>query len=204
MRNNRRPLVTCGLLLLSCIVSIVCARILFTAPIPRGGAVNLNDLLLDVSSLPPYTEVWEGPSRLPRDPSLDLNSEDNLSIFFELPGSSRPSSHFLYKFPNTLSSWWAYGSALRFAFYDPSRYNWKTPDGWSYKSPNADDFNFKCAEIESYTTPNPSMFTRCSALARYGEIISEFSTPLVPKVMELDDVERILREIDEHMANQLK
>ena len=36
------------------------------------------------------------------------------------------------------------------------------------------------------------------------ELISEFSTPLVPSVMELKDVERILREIDARMEKYLR
>lgn len=205
MRNNRRPLATCGFLLLSCLVTIICLRLLFTVPIPRTEQVNLYNLTLSLAAFPFATEIWEGPMRMPRDPSIDLNSEDNLSVFFKLAGSNRLSSHFLYKFPNAFRSWWEFGTAHRVWFYDPNRYNWETPPGWSYQSPIADAFTFKCAEIESYSQDIETLtITRCTAVARYGEFISKFSTPLVPGVMELDDVERILREIDNRMVAHLK
>lgn len=206
MRNTRRPLVTCGLLLLSCILSIVCARFLFTVPVPRVGDVNLYELSLSLAVFPSTTEISEGPMRMPRDPSIDLNSDDNLAVVFDLPElSDRRSSHWLYRFPNEFRAWWEFGVAQRVGFFEPNRYKWETPIDWTYSSPIADAFTFKCAETESYdrTAKSPTI-TQCTAIARYGEIISEFSTPLVPNVMELDDVERILREIDAKMATGLK
>lgn len=134
---------------------------------------------------------------MPRDSAVDLNSEDNLEVFFNLPmNRGGASEHYLYKFADGVRARSKYQGALAIAFLQDID-DWRVPEGWTYTTPIADEFMFRCG------TDDFLQVTRCSALARYDEVISEFSTPLVPGVMTLEDVEQILREIDRRMA-QLK
>lgn len=167
-------------------------------PTSRAVHVNLADLLLNLSSMPPNTKAPEGPKKMPRDADIDLNSEDNLAIFFNLSTDHGGySEHFLYKFRDSVEARSKYQGSAQVAYLSDI-YDWHIPEKWTYTSPTANQFMFRCGTDEFFQV------TRCTALARYHEIISEFSTPLVPGVMELKDVERILREIDSRMEKHLR
>ncbi len=72
----------------------------------------------------------------------------------------------------------------------------ETPQGWGYQSSVANESKFLC-----YTKKNEPPY--CSWLAYYDEYYVEFSAALIPGKMSLQDVERIVKIIDDKMAQYL-
>ena len=67
-------------------------------------------------------------------------------------------------------------------------YNYFFSDGWTFTHPKADENYIVCSEVND----NPY----CTWVGRYRQIIIEFSTFLIPERMTLDDMNRIVKEID--------
>lgn len=72
------------------------------------------------------------------------------------------------------------------------------PQGWTYRPPHADRFEFGCEGGDGSVQPEG-----CSFIARYEEYIIVFSTPIA-SYMTLDDLQRIIEVIDCEMANYLQ
>ena len=73
----------------------------------------------------------------------------------------------------------------------------ETPDEWTYESQLADESDFRC-----YYYSNTS-FPLCWWVARYDRIVVEFNSWLVPGYMTLEDMEKVVREIDENAGRQI-
>lgn len=79
-------------------------------------------------------------------------------------------------------------------FYNQrTTYNFTFPDGWTLTHPEADENYFIC------TGGNDNFC--CTWVGRYRQIIIEFSTFLIPERMTLDDMNRIVEEIDGKAGN---
>lgn len=72
------------------------------------------------------------------------------------------------------------------------------PQGWNYRPPHADRFEFGCEGEDGIAQPE-----WCGFVLRYEEYIIVFSTPIA-SYMTLDDLQRIMEVIDREMANYLK
>ncbi len=72
------------------------------------------------------------------------------------------------------------------------------PQGWSYRPPHADRFEFKCWGGDGIAKPE-----LCSFILRYEEYIIVFDTPIAD-YMTLDNLQRILEVIDHEMTNHLE
>ncbi len=72
------------------------------------------------------------------------------------------------------------------------------PQGWIYRPPHADRFEFKCWGGDGIAKPE-----LCSFILRYEEYIIVFDTPIVD-YMTLDDLQRVLEVIDQEMTRHLK
>ena len=77
--------------------------------------------------------------------------------------------------------------------------SWQTPEALHYSSATADEFQLACARIKCSFCLEGEL-TSCGVLARYGSFISQFSVQMVPKYMTYDQLETMLRTIDERMA----
>lgn len=72
------------------------------------------------------------------------------------------------------------------------------PENWHYKSMVADQFTFSCFKYPSSEYPD------CTWDARYEEFIIEFEIEWVPGVVDLEDIEKMISEVDQIMAEHLQ
>ncbi|MGB9873196.1 MAG: hypothetical protein ACPLYD_16260 [Anaerolineae bacterium] len=72
------------------------------------------------------------------------------------------------------------------------------PQGWSYRPPHADRFEFGCRGGDGSAQPE-----WCGFIVRYEEYIIIFDTPIA-SYMTLKDLQRIMEVIDREMADYLK
>jgi hypothetical protein len=72
------------------------------------------------------------------------------------------------------------------------------PEGWSYRPPHANRFEFGCEGGDGVAQPE-----RCSVLLRYKEYVIVIFTPIAD-YMTLGDLKRILELIDQEMATYLQ
>lgn len=72
------------------------------------------------------------------------------------------------------------------------------PQGWTYRPPHADRFEFGCEGGDGIAQPE-----WCGFILRYEEYIIVFSTPIAD-YMTLEDLQRIMEVIDREMADYLK
>jgi len=154
---------------------------------------DMRDLIVDVSFLPDGWYVDFPPQPCPK-PGRE---EASLCVQFRRKGFEALAQHELARFPNKrkAASEWQRGEG----FFSAGRLTpWETPTELPYKSFVADQFQFACADIKA-----ASQFRLCQAKGQYGEYISMFSTWVAPEYMTFQDVEGILKAIDERMAKGL-
>lgn len=72
------------------------------------------------------------------------------------------------------------------------------PQGWSYRPPHADRFEFGCRGGNGRAQPE-----WCGFIVRYEEYIIVFDTPIA-SYMTLEDLQRIMGVIDREMTDYLK
>ena len=151
------------------------------------------DLLIDPSDMPEGWEVSENsPSRIldylaGRDPAT---ADDASGILFLADKPYVPwheTVHDVYRFKTLGVAKHVYESFDR----------GETPPGWTYKSPVAKESKFLCHTKKQG-------LTYCTWVAYYDEYYVEFAVALIPGKMSLEDVERIVKIIDEKMAQYLK
>ncbi len=160
-------------------------------PTIRTPAVDMRDLMLDAAALPPGWRVVRGPEPLPKRSWGD----ENLSVGFQAPGEKGFAYHYVFKFRNAASAMYGHFWILRIGHLLPVGWEARQiPAEWTYQSPLADDWQFGCVDY--------SVTTSCGAIARYNEYISVFETSM--SSMTLEDLEHVLRAIDERMARYLK
>ncbi len=73
-----------------------------------------------------------------------------------------------------------------------------TPEGWAYRPPHANRFEFGCEGGDGVAQPE-----RCSLILRYEEYVIVLSTPIAD-YMTLEDLKRVLEVIDREMADFLQ
>jgi hypothetical protein len=191
------PLTLCAALSAACVLVLA---------LPGGGghAVDPRLLLADVSWFPTGTRVWQGPEAIPLE--LDFQSESNSSISFLPPQAPVLASHNVFRFRNAAIAILMYRSITGVEYRDfDTLEGWNVPLQWDYKSAIADQFEFRCARSAALPSPSPpSPLVQCSAVARYGDFVSVFSSPVIPGAVSLSDVQNILQMIDARMAEYLK
>ncbi len=158
----------------------------------------MRDLVLDVSPFPEGWAVQIGPYRPPRGKHLAGELE---AVIVQFVRGSRPlvTGHVALRYRSDLQSGMAFYTTREFAIRDSNLTPWEVPEGWTYRSPRADRFRFACAELEIL-----DRFVSCKAVAQYDEFVSVFQTHISPSYMTLDEVEPILRAIDERMKLYLE
>ena len=76
------------------------------------------------------------------------------------------------------------------------------PDGWVHPDLSANADEFSCESIRYKM--NLDQFLRCEWIARYDQYIIEFGSWVLPEIMSLDDIQRIIIEIDQDLVNEFK
>jgi hypothetical protein len=165
-------------------------------PVPRALDPELARLLVDSPLFPatwylataPFPWYWlEG-------------AEASAAVQFRLQGSRARAIHTLFRYRNIAQAAAEYRRQMPGEFFSAERLTpWEAPEGLLYQSPVADQFRFGCAIIgRSYT--DPDRFITCQVMGQYGKFLSIFFAWMSPEGMTPEDLERILKAIDERMA----
>lgn len=173
--------------------------------------VPAEDLLLDdLSVFPAGWSITSEPRSARHLPHVlqDQGAIDFADVEFAPPNGTQHWSR-----PTAAQIVWNFGNSLyaTLEFYRRFRPSGPTLSkeelrGWSYHSEVADRFRLYCEVVE----PIPEVhieggWTSCEAVGQYREFISTFGTPIgVEYNMTMEDLERILKAIDERMARYLK
>lgn len=199
----------CGILLFACVVPTACVW-LYGEPKERIQPVDMVELLVEPSSFPAGWELSysdRDPYPIPEKALFeDYYAKEGFSRVLvpqgvESPIGTTSARHRVFRYRNEWQAAEAFFLDHPAAFYASSRLTpWREPEGWSYRSSVADRFRFACADFEGFRRHE----TRCTAMAQYDEFVSVFSADMAPDVMTLEDVEHILKAIDERMAQHLK
>jgi hypothetical protein len=187
------------------VVCLVCAwwpilaAVASVLPPSPARSFHTLDLLADVADMPPGWYVLSGPSPVPR--KLDFDSIESGDIQFQRGSYYTTAVHEVLRYQNSQAAWLYLRGVEGVNFASLSPVEWTSPQGWTYKSLVADDFQFACAPSDKVMDdPDFAGMTDCNAVARYGEFISVFSAPVSKDLMSFSDVERVLRAIDARMA----
>ncbi len=149
------------------------------------------DLLIDQGTMPSsWRDVW-GPF-VPA--GHDLCTTECAAIQFGVAASELPiqAEQDVYRYLSM-------GIAQRTfeKVYLPQRRHLGSMSDWTYQSPVADQQHFGCYDWEERDMPV------CEWAGRYEEYIVVFWCRMVPGEMSLADIERVVRAIDERMAQYL-
>jgi hypothetical protein len=181
---------------LACFCSVIYAT--YTWPVARKAAPDMKHLVVDVSAFPQGWKVEFGPSHPP--PGKQLEDEiEGVYVQFVADDSGATATHAVLKYQNGLQAAVSFFTSDEFRNRDSMVGPWAVPQDWSYTSLTADRFRFGCAEIEVL-----GRSSICHAVAQYDEYVSVFRIRVSSESMPLEDLERILRAIDERMARQLE
>lgn len=78
---------------------------------------------------------------------------------------------------------------------------WTSPARWSYQSPVADQFQIKCMQVQVGGVPTSS----CRVIGQYGDMISVlYANVFEDQWFTWEDMERVLKAIDERMAAEIQ
>lgn len=181
-------------LLFACVALMFFYIVIYGRQKTRAQPVDMYDLMVDVSAFPQGWDVEFGPSHPP--PGKHIRGEsEGLYVQFDARGFDAGAMHLVCRYKNDLQATVSFYVDNEFPKGDWVVTPWAVPEEWSYESPIADRFEFACAELETLRR-----FRNCTAVAQYDEYISVFRTHVSPEYMTLEDVERVLRAIDERMA----
>lgn len=190
----------CALMLLVCAAAVTTCTTLRSQPVTTSPALDMRDLMLDLSASPRGWAACAGPERLPKRERGEL---DSLLVWFCPPGFDGVGGTHqeLYKYRNELVASWVYEA--QFHAREFPRYNmispWAVPDEWSYESPVADRFRFACGQQDGGPYPT----SVCVSIAQYDEFVSVLVTHPSRDGITLGEVERLVIAIDERMALHL-
>jgi hypothetical protein len=188
----RKRTLGCIGLLFACLVLAFFSVPLYGRQKIRTQPVDIYDLLVDVSAFPQGWYIESGPSHPPQGKYLRGETE---SLFLQFIGLEGDAMHIVCRYDNDLQATISFHVDDEFAKREAVVTPWAIPQGWSYESQVADRFKFACAELVIL-----SRFRNCTAVAQYDEYISIFSTHMSSEYMTLEDLQNILKAIDENMA----
>ncbi len=187
-----RLLLMIGLLLVFVALMLACTVIY--PPVPRATLereIPLEELLMDETVFPPG---WKG-----GEPGIaPLRIGERLGITFYPPTNVGLALHDVYRCRTAEAAATAYENTIDSYFFSPREgcTSWNVPSGLSYESMVADQFRLGCCKDVVYGSE------RCQAVGQYGEYIVHFAADM-SGVMTYDNLQHILRAIDERMAHYL-
>ncbi len=197
--------IACGGLVFACAAPMaLCVASVW--PTTRTPAVDMYELMIDLSAFPEGWRSWFGPVHTPERAHGEHGEREALYIVFYPQGLDRElhfADHTVFRYRNELDAAIVYYGDFRGGQFRPWNMitPWAVPEKWSYESVVADRLKFACGELDMSPVAPPRW--DCTAVAQYDEFISIFATELSPDYMTLEDVERILVAIDERMAFHL-
>lgn len=158
----------------------------FLGPPAPDRSFTTKDVLVGLSDLPPGWSVSYGP-----DKALQVyRGEESAEIRFSA-GSPYGVAHSVNRYKNAGVAEGVYQD-----FVLPGAWG-KPPGEWTYKSGVADQSIFSCYDYEGREPPI------CMWAARYEEYVVQFHARLIAGQMSLRDIERIIKVIDQRIAQYL-
>ena len=173
--------------------------------------VPAEDLLIDdLSVFPAGWSITSGPFSARHLPHVlqDQGAIDFADIEFAPSNRTQP-----WSLPTAAQIVWNFGDSLNATLEFYRRFRPSGPilskeemGGWSYHSKVANRFQLYCEVVEPIPEAHiEGGWISCVAIGQYGEFISLFSTPIGAEYnMTTEDLERILKAIDERMARYVK
>lgn len=168
---------------------------------PEPLSFQLEELLLDISALPPNWRVNDRGS----DFGYDQGQDEDRYIEFITESFKSPTIHNLFLYRDKEYA------AEKYKQYLPAQFNsafrltsWEMPTELNYQSKVADQFQFACANFQN-ASDDSKHYTRCVAMGQYERVVSAFSTYISPDAMSsYTDLENVLKAIDKRMAEHLR
>lgn len=173
--------------------------------------VPAEDLLIDdLSVFPAGWSITSGPFSAWHLPYvlIDQGAIDFADVEFAPSDRTRR-----WSLPTAAQILWNFGDSLNATLEFYRRFRPSDPilskeelGGWSYHSEVADRFQLYCEVVEPIPEAHfEGGWISCVAVGQYGEFVSRFGTPIGAEYnMTTEDLERILKAIDERMARYVK
>lgn len=195
---KKRAISCIAILILVCAVLALLVA-LYGLPKQRAHPVDMYDLLVDTSVFPPGWRVEIEPRHPP--PGKHIRKEtESVYVQFVDKDSSIQAVHLVCRYRNNLQASISMFAEDEFPNRDQTLTPWSAPEEWTYESPIAKRFEFACAELDILGV---GRLQSCKAIAQYDEYVSVFRTHMSPEYMTLEDLESILKTIDERMVQYL-
>ncbi len=190
--------VQCFIIFVLLLLAPLCAYLQFGRS-PAVPPVELSSLLLDADDFP--SDRWvDGKTGSSTEylAASDARFGDYHVIPLTLPDGAY---QLILWYRNTDLAERRYAAERQRFFFDSSNLisPWQTPEVLDYHSATADEFQLACAKIKCHSCLDGE-FTACGAIARYGAFVSMFNVWMSPEYMTHDQLETMLRTIDERMA----
>ena len=160
-------------------------------PNNRKVEIDISQLLVTASDFPSGWKADGIPQPASGD-EFDWGKENIFSGFHTIDGQGF-AYQYVYKFRNEAAAEYGFFWIKQQGYLTPPT-NGKVPTKWKYKSSIADEWLFGC-----------SVGSRvCTLLARYDEFIISFDVSINSENMTFDDLEYIIKVIDENISNYLR
>lgn len=157
------------------------------------------DLLIPIERMPPGWEI----SGEPRPMSSGEGGPDDSQVQFKpLTEKYNLARHWVWQYNDTEEA--SKGFERQFLRWFNSNSiaidrPWREPDGWSYSSPDANEFHVACTINNVVTTKEV-----CQAIWQYDEFVIVFGSVIRQELMTMEQFESVVREIDRIMASYLR
>lgn len=184
--------------LISGVVVFVSGCWLDTPPGTQFSAA-LGECLVDLSDLPRGWLPSFGPGLISTpDKILPGRPKAQAAVGFSHSNSNAVVNHQILSYADAKQAERRYQQQSPF-FSSGTLTPWTKPEELHNASLAADQFQLACAKIDGGS--DQETIELCIAHARYGDVLSTFSTWVSPDYMTYADLEHILAAIDEHMAS---
>jgi hypothetical protein len=171
----------------------ICFLLVFTLYKNQQSNCPLNDLSIKDNMMPiGWNRLWSVlPPALPTDGAVDA-----IEIDYEY-GNNR-AYQTIYQYKNEFFAFFF----LRFnnqLLFPTAWIKWTTLKGNENLDLNGNENRIRCGESQY-----PIIGYRCSAVVRYGQFISHFSTPIAEGIMSTEQFQSIVLAIDDQISTCIK
>ncbi len=163
----------------------------------------IEELLIDVNVFPlRWRADPEGAEPSPSAPFGGIKSVERISLSFE--STTAGAFEEIERYMNSKKAREVYNKQQNFVFksveWEEASYSYVIPEELPYKSEVADHSEFACTRLPYYSYP----FMKCELYAQYGPYIVHFHIGWNLSSMSASELNKILLDIDERMAQYSK
>jgi len=164
-----------------------------TTPMPRD--CKISSLVIDETAFPPGTMADRLVSPLPGGP-IPRTAFESAGRSFHYSRTFGIAVHNVYRYKSANRAAEEFARRIKLEFSSGEhRGPWIKPSDLTYESPIADQFHLACGMDGNFHT--------CVVVAQYEEYFVLLNVHMSPEAMTFQDLERLLRAIDERMAKCL-